>query len=213
VQRKPVAAALSSWTPESILKSILAENKGLAAGYNPDNVQVQIADPARRKLAQKYNSGSQLEFWPATEGGTEQFPRPVNSNGKVVLEVYNPQLASDPAQLRSAIYGDLLHGMSSNPYYKSLRQQFVQNFTPQETQRIKQKQSWWDDANGGQPIDSPATTDAYIRGWLSPGERTAAMQGQQQLNGTMYSPKQLQILQEMQRYLTSGEVPNGQTRR
>ena len=205
--KRGVAAALSASSPESVLRSVLAANKGFASVYNPNNVQVIVADPERRSAAQKYNAGSELEFWPASEMGTTQFPRPVNTNGKSVLEIYSPDLARDPNQLRTAIYGDLMHGMAQSPYWKSLRDQFMQNFTPQELKRQQQRQTWWDDVNKSKGTPFGPTYDAYIRGWIA--NEGNGIQGQKESGNTMYSPRQLQILQQMKDYLESGRVPNG----
>lgn len=205
-QKKPVAAALSAFTPDSILRSVLAKHPGLASVYGGGDVAVTIADPERTRLAGKYDPGSKLEFWPSTETGTAQFPRPANTNGKTVLEIYAPQLAKNPAQLRTAIYGDLLHGMSKNPYWKSLRTQFMQSFTPQELKRQREGKTWWDDVNGSKDRFGP-TYDAYIRGWLA--NQGDPHQGQAQSGDTMYSPRQLQILQQMENFLATGRVPNG----
>lgn len=189
-------------TPDLILRSVLAQHPGLASVYGKGDVSVTVADPTRAQLAGKYNPGSGLEFWPSTEAGTSQFPRPSNTDGKTVLEIYNQDLAKNPAQLRTAIYGDLMHGLSKNPYWKSLRDQFMQNFTPQEAQRQKQGKTWWDDVNGSKDQFGP-TYDAYIRGWIT--NEGQGRQGQSQSGNTMYSPRQLQILQEMQNFLATGK--------
>lgn len=204
---KATAGSVLSNTPESVLHSVLSQYPGFSATYNPNNVQVVLADPTRRSLAGKYNAGSQLEFWPPSETGTAQFPRPANAAGKSVLEIYSPQLAANPGQLRDAIYGDLLHGMTSNPYWRGLRAQFMQNFTPEELKRQGERQTWWDDVNHSKGAPFGPTYDAYFRGWLTPGsqEHASALQGQKQYGNTMYSPKQLEILQEMQNYLRTGK--------
>lgn len=206
-EKRTTAGDVLSSTPDSILKSVLSQYPGLASVYNPNNVQVVIADPTRRAAAQKYNAGSQLEFWPSSEAGSKDFPRPANMEGKSILEIYSPQLAANPDQLRGAIYGDLLHGMSSNPYWTGLRSQFMQNFTPQELKRQQGKQTWWDDVNNSKGVPFGPTYDAYIRGYLTPGdEQTSALQGQKESGNTMYSPKQMEILKAMQDFLRTGKT-------
>ena len=187
------------------LTSVLSKNKALAKTFNPDNTVVIMA-PSDRVDARKGTDeeDSQLEFWrPGDEGGPD-FPRPKGYDDKTILEIYDPQLQTNPARLRDAIYGDLLHGMSADPYYNSLRDQFKDSFTPQELKRISSKQSWWDDANGA-GVGKLPTIDAYIRGWLSPGEHDSATQGQKESKGTMYSPKQIEILEKMAHYIKTGE--------
>ncbi len=194
-------------SPESILNSILAAHKGFASVYSPTNTGIVIADPARRTLARKFNAGSGLEFWPASETGTTQFPRPANMQGKSVLEIYSPELSKNTAQLRTAIYGDLMHGMVGNPHWKSLRDQFMSNFTPQELQRIKEHRTWWDDVNAakinGSNVAFGPIYDAYIRGWIA--DEGNSRQGQVESKNTMYSPKQVEILEEMKQYLETGK--------
>lgn len=96
-----------------------------------------------------------------------------------------------------------MHGMVRDPYWKELRSQFMQNFTPQELQRQEQHKTWWDDVNGSKTRNGP-TYDAYIRGVLAnDGEWKA---GQKESENTMYSPEQIQILRKMQDYLKTGRA-------
>lgn len=91
--------------------------------------------------------------------------------------------------------------MARDPHWSDLRNQFMQNFTPQELQRQQQGKTWWDDVNGSKDRNGP-TYDAYIRGVLANDGQWEA--GQKQSGGTMYSQKQLQILKKMQDYLKTG---------
>lgn len=178
-----------------MLQEVLRDNPGMAKVFNLGNTQIMRATPERERPYY-------LEFWVKGDSGTPSLPPP--TGGKTnVLELYK-KLGNDPATIKNAIYGDLLHGMATDPYYKSLRDQFIKAYTPQELKRIKEKQSWWDDANGGAPLASPAVTDAYIRGWLSPGEHASAVQGQRQSGNTMYSAQQLLILKKMEQYIKTG---------
>jgi hypothetical protein len=185
-----------------VLNQVLDENKGLARVHNMDNTQVMYASPERIKAAFANGSAGGLEYWPANEKGMPQFPHPLGG-GKNVLEIYDNELKSNSAKLKNAIYGDLIHGMVNDPTWSNMREQFKSNYTPQEMQRIKSKQSWWDDANGKDANDM-AVHDAYIRGWLNDSGR----QGQQHYGGTMYSPKQLQLLEQMKNYIRTGKLQN-----
>jgi phage pi2 protein 07 len=108
---------------------------------------------------------------------------------------------NNPAELKNAIYGDLLHGMNTDPTWSEMKNEFKQNYTSEELKRISSKQSWWSDANGG--MNNNATHDAYIRGFLN--EPDVAMKGHITSGGTMYSPKQLQILETMRKYIKTGK--------
>ena len=184
-----------TFDPNNILKQVLIEYPGLAKVHSPENTTVMFASPERMKGAQGY-----LEYWPSNEEGTPEFPHP--NFGKNVLEIYSDELKNNPAMLKNAIYGDLMHGMVNDPTWASYRDEFNKNYTPEETKRILNKQSWWEDANcsGGSPN---AATDAYIRGWLN--ELDVAQKGQLSNKGTMYSPKQVEILNKMQKYLKTGK--------
>ena len=98
-----------------------------------------------------------------------------------------------------------MHGMSQDQYWTGLRNQFMQNFTPQEVKRQAQHQTWWEDVNGDRHESGNPTYDAYIRGWLI--DEGNGHQGQKESGNTMYSPKQIQILQKMQDYLKTGKPP------
>jgi hypothetical protein len=196
---KGVAAVLPKTASEdSILQQVLSEYKGLAKNFNTANTSVVFADPVRSKTGLQHGG---LEFWPTTEVGTKDFPHP--SPGKNVLEIYSDELRNNPEQLKQAIYGDLMHGMVNDPYWRGLRDQFMQNFTPQEIERQHQHQTWWDDVNEDQGAAGNPTWDAYLRGWIA-DEGSGRSKGQADSKNTMYSPKQIQILQKMQDYLKTG---------
>ncbi len=96
-----------------------------------------------------------------------------------------------------------MHGMAADPYWNGLRNQFMQSFTPQELKRQEQHKTWWDDVNKTKDRNGP-TYDAYIRGVLA--NDGDWKQGQRESGGTMYSPKQMRILEQMQNYLKTGRV-------
>jgi hypothetical protein len=182
-----------------LLEQVLEENKGLAGTHNKDNTKVVFADQDRIAKAKKLMGNPKLEYWPDTEGGTPDWPHP--EKGKHVLEVYDESLKDDPNALKNAIYGDLIHGMSRDPYFARLKSEFMQSFTPEELERQAKKRTWWEDVNG--PGDNPARYDAYIRGWLG-GDAESAREGQEKSGNTMYSPKQIEILRMMEDYIKNG---------
>lgn len=202
------------------LQDVLRQYRGLAKHFNPGNTQVIFADPQRAAYGLKYNGD--LEFWPASSKGYPANPKsglkwfPAPKPGTNTLEIYSDQLKNDPAALKEAIYGDLLHGMSADPYWGALRSQFMQNFTPQELQRQNRHDTWFDDVNNkvGDPLPPGKfgpTYDAYIRGWLA--HDADAREGQVESGNTMYSPEQLKILRAMENYLKTGERPDGRARK
>jgi hypothetical protein len=184
--------------PNEILQQVLTENPGLAKVHNPKNTEVMFASPSRKLTGEKMGG---LEYWPAEETGTQGWEHPTGG-GKNVLEIYSDQLQNNPDALKNAIYGDLIHGMNKDSTWKTMRNDFKKSYTPEEYERLAERQSWWEDANGKDAKDM-AIHDAYIRGWMN--ERDVAMQGQKEYGGTMYSKKQLAILKRMEKYLKTGK--------
>jgi hypothetical protein len=199
---QPSVPAPATLTPEQlVLQQVLNENKGLAKIHNKDNTSVIFADPDRTNQARKRMGNVGLEYWPDSEGGTKDWPHP--SKGKNILEIYGDDLKKDPAQLKQALYGDMIHGMNRDPQFKKLRDEFMKNFTPEEQERIKRKRAWWEDVNGG-GAEGGATYDAYVRGWLG-ADAKSAREGQTKSGNTMYSKKQLEILKKMEKYIKTGD--------
>lgn len=187
-----------------MLQQVLREYPGLAKNFNASNTSLVFASGARAQRGLKERGG--LEFWPvegepAEKGGDPSFPTP--HSGRNVLEIYSDELKNDPAKLKQAIYGDLMHGMSSDPYWNGLRTEFMQSFTPQELKRQDQHQTWWEDVNGDRHLRGNPTYDAYIRGWIA--NEGGGKAGQAESGNTMYSPKQIKILGRMESYLKTGK--------
>jgi hypothetical protein len=180
--------------PPDILNSVLSGTPGFSRVYKPEDIKVVFASPERLKqLKASGGSDRQLEFWPPTEEGSPGFPRP-GEQGKYVLEIYNPELMKNPEALKQAIYGDLLHGMTKDPYWAGLRKQFGENWNPQIAafnQQLLKRPGWNNDS----------ILDMYIRGRLASG------QGDEWKENSRYSPAQLQILDQMKNYLSTGQVP------
>ena len=185
--------------PNKALQQVLDENPGLAKNFNSNNTSLVFANGDRAQRGSKERGG--LEFWPPDEAGTNDFPHP--SPGKNVLEIYSDELKNNPSALKQAVYGDLMHGMPSDPYWKGLRNEFMQSFTPQEIQRQDQHRTWWEDVNGDRNERGNPTYDAYIRGWIA--NEGEGKKGQAESGNTMYSPRQIQILRKMEDYLKTGK--------
>jgi hypothetical protein len=183
----------------AVLQQVLKKYPGMAKNFSAQNTLGVLASGDRAQRGQEERG--ELEFWPSTEKGTADFPSP--APGKNVLEVYDPRLETNPSDLQQAIYGDLMHGMASDPYWNKLRSEFMQSFTPQELSRQQQHNTWWEDVNKSKGPEGNPTYDAYIRGWIA--NEGGGKQGQEESKGTMYSPKQIQELQQMQDYLNTGK--------
>lgn len=176
----------------------------MAKNFDLKNTSVVFANPERSKYGLK-NNGS-LEYWSAGEKGDDKFPSP--DPNKNVLEVYDDKLKNNPEALKQAIYGDLMHGMANDKHWNQLRTEFMSNFTPEERKRQQNRSTWWDDVNGPKEKFGSPTYDAYIRGVIANDGDWKA--GQKDSGNTMYSPKQLQILQKMKDYIKTGKEDQGQ---
>lgn len=207
------ARAPAKADPDLLLRQILGEDKGFSSEYNPNNVQAIDAPPARGILNKKYGGGGGIEYWPPQETGTANFPRPEGTNGKTILEIYDPALESNPEQLKGAIYGDLLHGMDNDPKWKSLVNKFVQNYKP-DIQKFNNGPLYkrlLASPGGGTPAQvRKSINDMYIRGLLAPDEA----HGEFQQNKTKrYSAAQLKIIEQMRNYIQTGKTGDENTRK
>lgn len=178
-----------------LLDQVLAENKGLQNVYKPGSVALSFASPTRLKqLNAAGMSDNHLEYWAPGEQGSSDFPRPEGYGGRHILEFYRNENA---ATTKQAMYGDLLHGMVSDPYFAALRREFTDNYT-KSTQQFNTKLQT-------QGVDERSMHDMYIRGWLSPDERDEFRKAQAQ-TGNVYSDTQLDVLKRMQDYVKTGEM-------
>jgi hypothetical protein len=184
-----------------VLRQVLDENPGLSKNFSAENTSVVFADSQRSARGLKERGG--LEFWDQGDKGPDDYPSPDPS--KNVLEIYSDDLKKDPKLLKQAVYGDLMHGMSRDPYWNDLRTEFMQSFTPEERERQQKGQTWWDDVNGSKDAPGSAAYDAYIRGWIA--DEGKGKEGQKESKNTMYSQKQVEILHKMKEYLKTGKPP------
>lgn len=180
-----VKAHQPSFDPNQILSEVFKQYPRLAAVNDPKNTQVIYGSPDRTKLAGE----NQLEYWPAQETGTPDFPHP--SPGKTTLEIFNPQLQQNPDLLKTAVFGDLLHGLRNDPTYNALREQFKSGFTPQQMDFEKKQ--------GRSAIDD-SRLDEYVRGYLA-NDSTDGFVQDYKAGKPVYSPKQIKTMELMKKYI------------
>lgn len=176
----PSTSLYDDLNSNNVLQDLFKEKPGLKKFQDPSSTNVLFSDALK-------GGGRQLEYWPKTEDGTVDNPHP--NPGNTTLEIFNPDLKRNPKMLKDALYGDLLHGMTNDPNLSAMRKQFSKNFTPQSLD--------FENSRGG--INN-SRLDAYIRGYLAP-DQDDEWRINQQKHGDIYSPKQLEILTKMQRYL------------
>jgi hypothetical protein len=205
LENKPVSAQAD---PNIVLNQLLNEYPGLKRIHSPKDTMAVFASPERIKAAteasKSWSTTGQpgfLEYWPKDETGSEGFPHPTGGKGNV-LEIYNDKL-KDPEVLKPMIYGDLLHGMSADPIYAKLREDFKNNFSPSAKALIL-KRKGQDDF-----YSEDSTIDAFIRGALVPYKEGNWLSQDKKL----YSDKQIEILKQIEDYLKTPDAggANGNT--
>ncbi len=185
-----------------IIQGILGQNKALAKIYNPANTSIILASPERVQANQMYGGGGGLEFWRPEESGPDNFPHP--SAGKYAFEIYDPELMLDPDALRRAVYGDMLHGMVKDPVFSGMRDEFIGDYTPQSRNLFERKMR---ERAGERNQENTRNSihDSYIRGYLSP-DKNDEWRKDHERTRTVWSPKQIEIMERMRRYLQTGEA-------
>lgn len=209
---------------EKVLSDVLKENPGLSNVIDEKNAKIIIANKDRlAKLEEIGGTGRYMETWHPDDPGAENFPNPFL--GGVTFEVYNQKLAKDPKVLKEAIRLDALHMMPNDANWQNMRNEFINNFTQEELNYL-QTQKYPNEAMPNEPfIDylNRTAADAYLRGGLSRlpdkyiksdflDEYAQNFRGiMTDENGNpikydMYSPRQREIIQQMNDYLSSNPV-------
>lgn len=177
-----------------LLRSVLEENAGLAGVHSPETTVVKFATPERVESNMRLGGGGKLEYWPQDEPGIPGFEHPTRG-GKTVLEIYEPTLMSDPEELKSAIRGDLMHGLNNDPYFSDLKNIFKKSYTP-ETLKFE--------SSKGRIGNTESVHDMYIRGYLNPDKDDEFRRSHQE-SGNVYSKEQLDVMKMMEDYIKYGK--------
>lgn len=202
----------TQYREEKAFSDVLNQYPALGNVYNDKNTVVSIANQNRlNQLKAVGGSNRQLEHWFPDDKGEPGLPHP--TPGKYNFEFYNPELSKNSATMSSAIFLDALHGMKADPNYKVLRNQFNQNWSPDEFNWLKQKYA--KEANKGEDFNSymdRTELDAYLRGAMNPMTDEQLKSGaypdeyaQNFRAGRGYSQTQRQIVEKMKAYLKNGK--------
>jgi len=204
---------------EKALSDVMKENPGLSKVIDEKNANVVVADPKRLKKLQEIGGGDRyMETWHPDDPGDENFPHP--KPGTVAFEIYKKEMVKDPKLLKEAIRMDALHMMPNDPKWKEMRQEFTNNFKPEEMEWIE-KNKYPNEKNPDESLTSymdRTQTDAYLRGGLNRlpdkaiqsdflDEYAQNYRGiRKDDNGKPvkydpYSPKQREIINQMNDYL------------
>ena len=140
-----------------------------------------------------------IEFLSPTETGTDV--EPGNTTGKPLIRLYQ-DAPTDSAELESAIWGDMLHHLSDeDKYWQSLRQDYM-DARSDEVKEFDNKK-YQDLVKSGQesrPFEQwmdVSWADAHVREALKENPEWTGIQ----------TDKQLEILDKMRNYLSTGEEP------
>jgi len=145
-----------------LVNDLFEENPWMEDVYGgADNVHLvdSSKDPERLK---SNTGGGGIEFYPESEPGLPEIPNP-DFGKKTRLEIFSEDLANDPEALKSAVYLDLFHGITTHPKFKPYTDQIKNSFTP--------KQKAWHDEQAlelGIDINSPEDMDAFYDRVVTP---------------------------------------------
>jgi len=205
----------TQYREEKVFDDILNEYPKLGSVFNRDNTKITLADAKRQELNKRLGGGGGLETWFPDDEGPEGFPHP--SLGKWNFEIYDRGIYDDPNTLKTAVFLDMIHGMKKDTEFTKLRNQFNQNWKPQELEFIKQKyaKEAYKGESFAQYVDR-TVIDGYLRGGLNPMDDKSLQSGKykdeyaQLYRGLIkengqtidpYSATQRKIIKQMQEYL------------
>ena len=182
-QRSPLVPMPShDAPPEPPFEQILAEVYQRYPRLAPLAVEVVDSRGLRPDIQRS------LEYYPPDE---QMNPKP----GKRTIELFNPALRGET--LRSALAGDMLHGLPEvDSDFAKLRQHFKRSITQEQSQfdRSVYKQNREDHDTFDSWMER-SWVDAYIRGYLFPDTND------EWRNAGVYTDEQRSILEEMRAHL------------
>jgi len=141
-----------------------------------------------------------LEFWPPTEEGDQQFPRPKGlPMGQPGLQIISPD--TSPNDVAADVVSHYL--VNTDPTLKAEYQKFSDSFNTPDGQRRLHEDYKYDYDNSGErrPFDQWAKTTRipdYLRGYTF-------KQWPEKAYPHMYTPDQIQIMDQIKAYLQSGK--------
>jgi len=145
-----------------LVNDLFEENPWMKDVYGgADNVHLVDSSKDPERLKANIGGGG-IEFYPESEPGLPEIPNP-DFGKKTRLEIFSEDLANDPEALKSAVYLDLFHGITTHPKFKPYTDQIKNSFTP--------KQKAWHDEQAlelGIDINSPEDMDAFYDRVVTP---------------------------------------------
>ena len=183
---------------DSIDTSILDTIKTDRGNKLFERAQQEYPYLAGKDIAYKYSPQQGrgfLEFYDPQETGSPEYPRPKELPlGKVGIEVFNPK--TRPIDILADYVSH--YGVEKDPYLAQRYQEFIGSMSPQQRQILQQQYKYYQqhpeyqEKRPYEEWEKASGLPAYFRGytfnqWENPQE--------------MYSPQQIEMLNQVRKYL------------
>jgi hypothetical protein len=183
---------------QNIDTSILDTIKSDQGGKLFETAQKEYPYLSGKDIAYKYSPQQGrgfLEFYDPQETGSPEYPRPKELPlGKVGIEVFDPK--TKPIDILADYVSH--YGVEQDPYLAQQYQQFAGSMSPEQRQRLQQQYQYYQqhpeykEQRPYEEWEKASGMPGYFRGytfnqWDNPQE--------------MYSPQQIQMLDQVRKYL------------
>jgi hypothetical protein len=183
---------------QNIDTSMLDTIKADQGGKLFEAAQKEYPYLAGKDIAYKYSPQQGrgfLEFYDPQETGSPEYPRPKELPlGKVGIEVFDPK--TKPIDILADYVSH--YGVEQDPYLVQQYQQFAGSMSPEQRQRLQQQYQYYQqhpeykEQRPYQEWEKASGMPGYFRGytfnqWDNPQE--------------MYTPQQIQMLDQVRKYL------------
>jgi hypothetical protein len=183
---------------QSIDTSMLDTIKADQGGKLFETAQKEYPYLSGKDIAYKYSPQQGrgfLEFYDPQETGSPEYPRPKELPlGKVGIEVFDPK--TRPIDILADYVSH--YGVEQDPYLTQQYQQFAGSMSPEQRQRLQQQYQYYQqhpeykEQRPYQEWEKASGMPGYFRGytfnqWDNPQE--------------MYTPQQIQMLDQVRKYL------------
>jgi len=183
---------------QSIDTSMLDTIKADQGGKLFETAQKEYPYLSGKDIAYKYSPQQGrgfLEFYDPQETGSPEYPRPKELPlGKVGIEVFDPK--TKPIDILADYVSH--YGVEQDPYLTQQYQQFAGSMSPEQRQRLQQQYQYYQqhpeykEQRPYQEWEKASGMPGYFRGytfnqWDNPQE--------------MYTPQQIQMLDQVRKYL------------
>ena len=177
---------------QDIINEVAKEHPGLKKALG--GLTLINETPERKKGREEYglaDAGS--ETWLNGNEGDKTYLHPNKGKGNYI-EFFKEQSRDE---MKNSVLGESFHLLHNDPEYQKLWNKFKNNYTPEEAGKIAKRKGAFKDANSPGASEN-AKNDAYVRAFFNEPD---VMKWQKESGNTMYSPKQLEILEQMKKHI------------